>query len=95
MNKLNMKFTKGPWSKDKYGNVLASGKTIRLIGVELCAEDDEVKANTDLVAAAPDLVYSLVVMRNFMAGMYGEDDPYVKDADNVLGKAGVISYESY
>lgn len=59
------KHTKGPWSRDKWGNIkTASGETLRLHGVALpCggrqSDHEEVEANSDLVTAAPDLLEAL------------------------------------
>lgn len=53
-----MSYTKGPWSLDKNGSITdKSGKTIVASGIALAGEGyKDVKGNTLLIAAAPDLL---------------------------------------
>ena len=57
------------------------------------AIDSHIKANESAKVrdlkrnAANELYAALENMRNFMAYKYGDNDPYVKDADNALAKA--------
>lgn len=59
-----MKHTPGPWSRDKYGNLIdANGRNVLFRSVSiLCAGDGvaEAEKNTDLIAAAPDLLAALI-----------------------------------
>lgn len=73
------KFSKGPWQRDKYGNVEAinhKGRldTLRVYGVSLCHPSDEsVIANTHLITAAPLLYEALeaVCLAARMEGLSG------------------------
>lgn len=61
------KHTKGPWLRDQYGQIKAGNQTIRVNGVSLpCGgkPDDfkEVEANSNLIAAAPELLEACVEM---------------------------------
>lgn len=58
-----MKHTKGPWYLDEYGNLKSdsSKSTRNMVAFHgVCISDsDEAKANTALIAAAPDLLEAL------------------------------------
>lgn len=63
------KHTKGPWLRDQYGQIKAGNQTIRVNGVSLpCGgkPDDfkEVEANSNLIAAAPELLEALQNLLN-------------------------------
>lgn len=60
-----MSYTKGPWRRDKYGSLVdSSGEQVMLRGTAtLCSGSDarmaEAEANSDLIAAAPELFEAL------------------------------------
>ncbi len=56
-----MSHTPAPWTQDEYGSVKTpSGQTLLVEGVALSgASTEETRANTRLIAAAPDLLSSV------------------------------------
>jgi hypothetical protein len=62
------KFTPGPWSRDKFGNVVdAAGERVGFRGVTIVCSGApervaEAEANTDLSVAAPDLLAAVRLM---------------------------------
>lgn len=89
------KHTPGPWSRDKYGNVVdSSGHNVHMRGFSTyCAgsEEDiaEAEANTDLAAMAPELLEALegVEKRCSSMGYVGVDGQYLKVVRSVIAKA--------
>ena len=90
---MNAKFTPGPWSRDKYGHVIdAHGESVLLRSVSIACSGkmvDEAEKNTDLIAAAPDLLEALTRLRgSFEFGSVAGIDPdgcgraleFIKDA---------------
>ena len=90
---MSAKFTPGPWSRDKYGHVIdAHGESILLRSVSIACSGkmvDEAEKNTDLIAAAPDLLEALTRLRgSFEFGSVAGIDPdgcgraleFIKDA---------------
>lgn len=72
------KHTPGPWSLNKYGEpVDANGENIRAKGLAL-TNTDEAKANSVLIAAAPDLLDALQRLLEFVEAhtVSGEVIPY-------------------
>jgi hypothetical protein len=64
------KHTPGPWSLTKSGVSVDAGK-IR-IRMEAGGQTDEIKANARLIAAAPDLLDELRIMRDWLQEQLGE-----------------------
>jgi len=69
-----MSHTPGPWVRDKYGNIKAGCQTLRVNGVSLpCGakphDFEEIEANSNLIAAAPDL---LAALKNLYAMVQGQ-----------------------
>lgn len=56
------KHTPGPWSKNKFGEVVtANGKLVRIEGVALSGlSTPETRANRDLFFAAPEMLAELI-----------------------------------
>lgn len=75
----------GPWSRDKYGTVVdANGHTILVSGVGLAGgrnrdDKDEVFANTQLLAAALDLLEAL-------KGLVMVNEAWNRAVDGIVGK---------
>jgi hypothetical protein len=72
------KHTPGPWARDRYGTIKAGHDTVRVNGVSLpCGgrptDFDEVEANSNLVAAAPELLAALKVFTDFPADVFEGD----------------------
>jgi len=63
------KHTAGPWSRDRYGHVVGpDGEDVRFRSLAIAASGSaerpaEAEANTDLIAAAPDLLEALQATR--------------------------------
>lgn len=58
------KHTPGPWSRDKYGHIMASGKEVNFRSMSILCSGaseriDEADANTTLASSAPDLFEAL------------------------------------
>ena len=72
---MSAKFTPGPWSRDKYGHVIdAHGESILLRSVSIACSGkmvDEAEKNTNLIAAAPEL---LEACKRMMLWFEVEDD---------------------
>jgi len=68
------KFTEGPWQRDKYGSVIApDGEKVAFRGVTIMCSGSfdriaEAEANTDLVAAATELLALLVESQTSIGG---------------------------
>lgn len=58
-----MKHTKGEWKIDKWGHIIANGKTLLVTGVALPGQDtEESLANTKLIAATKPMIETLLFM---------------------------------
>lgn len=81
-------FTQGPWVRNKYGNIVdANGVDIIFRGVStLCSGSSErmtmAEANSDLAAAAPDLLAALLAITNS-----GPDAIPIKEAFEMAHRA--------
>uniref|UniRef100_A0A6H1ZV15 Uncharacterized protein n=1 Tax=viral metagenome TaxID=1070528 RepID=A0A6H1ZV15_9ZZZZ len=70
-------FTKGPW---KIGGQLAEGYSIKApgrdfriaIAIRLGNQKDAAQANAHLIAAAPELLEELIILRDWLAEELGE-----------------------
>ena len=86
---MSAKFTPGPWSRDKYGHVIdAHGESILLRSVSIACSGkmvDEAEKNTDLIAAAPDLLEALQLLLIVVDAP--DDDPDIVRAKNAVAKA--------
>ncbi len=79
---MNFKGTPGPWERDQFGNVIhgpidgwGRKESVRVSGVALPGRvTPEYEANTQLVAAAPELLEACLRMRNqlYAAGYEAE-----------------------
>jgi hypothetical protein len=83
-----MKHTPGPWKQDRFGHVTdLNGKEIVFDGLT-CAngytEDPTPKANTKLVAAAPELLEALKLISKSLSGM---GDVITEDIKSIADKA--------
>jgi hypothetical protein len=63
---METKHTQGQWVVDKYNNIQSNGKTIKIDGSISMVNfgNEEEKANTHLIAAAPELLEQLQNMIN-------------------------------
>ena len=94
---MNAKFTPGPWSRDKYGHVIdTKGESVLLRSVSIACSGmmvDEAEKNTDLIAAAPDLLEALIFcldgLRTYAPEhMHGlQKDSYIRKASSAIAKA--------
>lgn len=84
---MNGKHTPGPWSQDKYGNVISADKeTIKVEGVSLSGRStEETRANARLIAAAPELLAALEAM---LEAVRQNIDGIPPTADQIFAKAG-------
>lgn len=84
-----VKFTKGPWVKGKYGQLSnPDGKSIGVwdCGIAIVYRDEESEANSRLIAAAPDMYEALELVAKSGAFSCFEDSMW--DAVNdALAKA--------
>ena len=64
---MKTKHTQGKWIINKYNNIVdESGKSIRVTGLTLAGyNDEEVSANTQLIASAPDMLEALIMVKNW------------------------------
>jgi hypothetical protein len=66
-----MAYTKGPWTVDKWGNLIGAwGKRVRMYGLHasICMSDptEEERANTRVAEAAPDLLEALIAIGKYL-----------------------------
>lgn len=81
--------TEGPWNRDRYGNLLdANGRNVLFRGVAIAAAGSmvaEAEANTDLIAAAPELLAAL--QRCLDYGSMTGDESVADQARAAIAKA--------
>lgn len=79
------KFTKGPWVFDKYRNLNACGKQLKVEGVCIpCGHSkDEVRANMDLISLAPEMYEMLDLILNSNC----RSSEFYEEIDALLTKA--------
>lgn len=86
---MSTKHTPGPWGRDRYGDVVdGRGQTIRVFGLSLTSSD-EAKANSCLIAAAPDLLEAAqaFVAWSDASGLHASPDSPIGRARAAIAKA--------
>ena len=63
---MSTQHTPGPWTQDGFGTIItANGRTLVVEGLALSSRsNEETRANTRLIAAAPDLLEALEMVRD-------------------------------
>jgi hypothetical protein len=91
---MKHKHTPGPWVRNQYGTIKANGETLRVNGVSLpCGgrprDFDEIEANSNLIAAAPDLLDALQALLDADLYADGEGVVFFKNTDTESGERAV------
>jgi len=86
------KFTKGPWEYSPHNNWLCSVLTssdAHIVTIENTDIEgfDEMYANAQLIAAAPDLYKALKACVNTFAPLMAKDSPAIAEIRSILLKA--------
>jgi len=103
--KMLSKHTKGPWSRDRYGHIVdMQGNFVMFRSVTCNLSGDgvaEAEANTDLVAAAPELLVALGACLSILG--YEEKDIGCCDKialamaaiDKATGATALVEYDRF